>query len=122
MKAGINLLLWTGEAHESDIGTIEQIAKWGYDGVEFPMFALDKSPWPLLGKVCGDLGLGRTAVAVLPEGANLIGDDAAGRLAAVDFLKGCVDQCHAAGMDALVGPLYSPVGRRVSPMAGTMGR
>ncbi|MBX7256104.1 MAG: sugar phosphate isomerase/epimerase [Candidatus Hydrogenedentes bacterium] len=113
MKTGMNLLLWTGAADKTHIPLIEKIASWGFDGVEFPMFAPDKSPWADLAFVLDGYALGRTAVTVLPEGTNLIGDDASERKAAVDFLKTCIDACSELGAESLGGPLYSPVGRLV---------
>ena len=110
MKAGMNLLLWTGAATEEHIGLIKDIKGWGYDGVEFPMFDHDASPWATLSAACDDQGLGRTAVGCLPEGANLINEDAGQRQAGVDFLKGCVDCCATLGAETLAGPIYSPVG------------
>jgi D-psicose/D-tagatose/L-ribulose 3-epimerase len=113
MKLGMNLLLWTASAGEEHMKLLEDIKSWGFDGVEFPMFAHDASPWKDLGAACDNLGLERTCVVVLPEGANLIGDDAGERQQAVDFLKGCVDTCDTLGATAIGGPLYSPVGRLV---------
>lgn len=113
MKTGMNLLLWTGAADQSHIPVIESIAAWGFDGVEFPMFAPDRSPWAELAFVLDGHGLGRTAVTVLPEGANLIGENPSERSAAVDFLKTCIDACSELGAEILGGPLYSPVGKLV---------
>ncbi len=113
MKIGMNLLLWTGAASEEHLPLIERIHSWGFDGVELPMFAPDSSPWKALSRVLDDLGMGRTIVSVLPKGANLIGDDAGERAAAVDFLKKCIDSSAELGAEMIGGPLYSPVGRLV---------
>lgn len=113
MKIGMNLLLWTGGAGEEHIPLLKNIASWGFDGVELPMFAHDGSPWKKLATVLDDLGQGRTVVSVLPQGANLIGEEAGERKAAVEFLKKCVDSCKTLGADALAGPICSPVGRLV---------
>lgn len=110
MKVGINLLLWTAAAGEEHFAIVKQIESWGYDGVEFPMFSPDCSPWSAFGTELDDLGLGRTAVGVLPEGANLISDDAGERSAAIDHLKACIDSCVELGAEVLCGPLYAPVG------------
>lgn len=113
MKVGMNLLLWTAAADKQHVPLLKSIKQWGFDGVELPMFSLDGSPWRDLSSVLDDLGLGRTVVAVLPPGANLIGEGPAERGAAVDFLKGCVDKSAELGAETVAGPLYSPVGRLV---------
>lgn len=113
MNIGMNLLLWTAVPGEEHVPLLEDIKNWGADGVELPMFSLDGSPWPKLAKAMDALDLGRTAVAVLPEGANLIGDAPEERKAAVDFLSGCVEIAASIGADVLCGPYYSPVGRLV---------
>jgi D-psicose/D-tagatose/L-ribulose 3-epimerase len=109
----MNLLLWTAAANESHVPLLKNIKRWGFDGVELPMFALEGSPWKDLSKALDDIGLGRTVVAVLPADTNLIGENAAERQAAVDFLKGCVDKSVELGAGVVAGPLYSPVGRLV---------
>ena len=113
MKLGMNLLLWTAAADEEHLPLIEQIKGWGFDGVEFPMFTPDSSPWKRIASKLADLGLACTAVSVMPEGANLIGDEESERRAAVDHLKACVDSCVELGAETLCGPIYSPVGRLV---------
>jgi D-psicose/D-tagatose/L-ribulose 3-epimerase len=109
----MNLLLWTGSASREHVPLLEKIKLWGFDGVEFPMFAADGSRWSELAQACNDSGLGRTAVSVLPRDTNLIGDNAAERRGALEHLKRCVDACVELGADALCGPIYSPVGRLV---------
>jgi D-psicose/D-tagatose/L-ribulose 3-epimerase len=110
MKLGINVLLWTGTATEEHLGLLDDIKGWGYDGVEFPMFAPDCSPWETLAAKLDDLGLGRTAVTVVPETANPISTDAEVRRAGLDHLRACVDSCAVLGADVLCGPMYSPCG------------
>lgn len=109
----MNLLLWTAAANESHVPLLKDVKSWGFDGVELPMFALDGSPWKDLSTALDDIGLGRTVVAVLPGDTNLIGENAAERQAALDFLKGCVDKSVELGAETVAGPIYSPVGRLV---------
>jgi D-psicose/D-tagatose/L-ribulose 3-epimerase len=113
MKVGMNLLLWTAATTDEHLPLLRDIKSWGFDGVELPMFNLAGSDWLALSGTLNDLGLGRTVVTVLPEGANLIGESAAERQAAIDHLKGCVDACVTLGAETICGPLYSPVGRLV---------
>lgn len=113
MKLGINVLLWTAAATEEHLALLQDIKGWGYDGVEFPMFAPDCSPWEALAAKLDDLGLGRTAVTIVSDEANPIGDSPAIRQAGLDHLKACIDSCVALGADLLIGPLYSPCGALV---------
>ncbi len=110
MKVGMNLLLWTGAADESHFDLVKDISKWGFDGVEFPIFAPDCSPWKDYAALLGDLGMGCTAVSVLPEDTSLVSEDAAVRQAAQDHLRGALDSCVALGAEAMVGPIFHPVG------------
>lgn len=113
MKTGLNVLLWTAAATEEHLPLLDRIKDWGYDGVEFPMFAADCSPWATLAAKLDDVGLGRTAVTIVPETGNPISDDPAVRRAGVDHLKACLDACATLGAETLVGPMYSPCGRLV---------
>ncbi len=113
MKIGMNLLLWTGAAGEAEIPLFRKIKKWGFDGVELPMFSPDGSPWAKLAQALDKLKLDRSVVTVLPQGANLISGNDGERQAAADHLRACVDSCVALGANLLAGPICSPVGRLV---------
>jgi D-psicose/D-tagatose/L-ribulose 3-epimerase len=110
MKVGMNLLLWTAAATEQHFDLLAQVRDWGYDSVEFPMFAADCSPWQPLGRRLDSLGLARTAVTVVPPEANPISADPEVREAGIRHLKACVDACTAVGAAVLCGPMYSPCG------------
>ncbi len=110
MKIGMNLLLWTAAADASHLPLIADIRKWGFDGIELPMFSPDCSPWDTIRKHLGDLGMTCTAVCVLPADASLISDDAAARKRGVDHLKASIDSCVKVGAEAMGGPIYHPVG------------
>lgn len=111
MKYGLNMLLWTTDVNESHFGLLEQIKKWGYDGVELPIFELDSAKFKKVGDQLNSLGLGRTAVTVSTPEANPISDSAAVRQAAVDRLKQVIDMCLVAGVDKLCGPIHSALGQ-----------
>lgn len=113
MNAGMNLLLWTAAAQEEHLPLVESLKQWGFDGVEFPMFTPDCSPWPVFSNALNDLGLGRTAVTVMPEGQSLCAEDAKARAAGVDHLRQCVDACALLGATVLAGPMHAPVGHLV---------
>jgi D-psicose/D-tagatose/L-ribulose 3-epimerase len=59
MKFGLNMLLWTSDVTEEHYPLLEQIKSWGYDGVELPVFELEKSKFTKLGKKLDSIGLGR---------------------------------------------------------------
>jgi D-psicose/D-tagatose/L-ribulose 3-epimerase len=111
MKASMNLLLWTAAAGDEHVPLVKQLHEWGFDGVEFPMFAADCSPWSTYAKVLKDLGMGASAVAVLPQDTSLIGEVRSERQGALDFLKRCIDSCVQLEAHTLCGPIYHPVGK-----------
>jgi D-psicose/D-tagatose/L-ribulose 3-epimerase len=112
MKIGINLLLWTGHVTEEHIPHMKAIKDTGFDGVEIPIFdPSDVRHYAKLGAVLDDLGLKRTAVALIPDGDHSpISADATHRQAAVDHLRRVIDCCSALGGEMLVGPYYQPLG------------
>ena len=57
MKVGMNLLLWTAAADDSHFSLVEDLSKWGFDGVEFPMFDPDCSPWARYKEHLDNLGM-----------------------------------------------------------------
>lgn len=113
MKIGFNLLLWTGFVDDSLLPTIEKIKAAGYDGVELPIFggAGDVDHYAALGRKLDALGLGRTAVTVMPdEQHSCVSPDPASRAGAVKHLKWVVDCCEASGAEILMGPFHQPLG------------
>ena len=110
MKYGLNLLLWTAEVTPEHAPLLADIKRWGYDGAELPIFTGDEASGKVLGRMCDDAGLARTAVTVCTPEANPISPDTAVRRAAVDHLKSVLDCCAAAGVETVCGPVHSALG------------
>jgi D-psicose/D-tagatose/L-ribulose 3-epimerase len=110
MKYGLNMLLWTSDVTEEHYPLLEQIKSWGYDGVELPVFDMDKSKFAKLGKKLDAIGLGRTAVTVCTDDDNPISPSAKIRKAALSRLKKAIDMCAACGATHLCGPIHSALG------------
>ena len=112
MKIGMNLLLWTGHVTAEHIPVLEALKATGFDGVEVPVFdPSDVAHYKWLGGVLDDLGLERTAVALIPDEAHSpISPDAAARQSGVDHLTRVIECCEALGSQALVGPWFQPLG------------
>ena len=110
MKFGMNMLLWTSDVTEEHFGILENLKKWGYDGVELPVFDLDPAKFSRLGKTLDAIGLERTAVTVCSDADNPISADPAIRAVGVDRLKKAIDTVAAAGATLLCGPLHSALG------------
>ena len=111
MKFGLNLLLWTTEVTEAHYPLLEQIKKWGYDGVEIPVFDLTVSKYQALSQRLKNLGLESTAVSISTGEANPISPDAANRKGAVARLKEVLDCCKALGASKVCGPMHSALGQ-----------
>jgi len=111
MKYGLNLLLWTPEVTEEHAPLLADVKRWGYDGAELPIFSGDEASGALMGRLCDDAGLARTAVSVCTAETNPISPDSAVRAAAIDHLKSVLDCCAAARVETLCGPLHSALGQ-----------
>lgn len=110
MKYGMNMLLWTSDVTEEHYGILEKLKKWGFDGVELPVFDLDLAKSARLGKKLDEIGLERTAVTVCSDGDNPISPDASIRAAALTRLKQAIDVVAASGATLLCGPIHSALG------------
>ena len=110
MKYGMNMLLWATDLDESHDPLLEQIAGYGYDGVELPIFDIDAAKFERLAGKLDELGLERTAVTVSTEDDNPISPDPDVRAAAVAHLNQAVDMCRIVGSPLLCGPLHSALG------------
>jgi len=113
MKVGINLLLWTGNPSEEHLPLFNQIAKWGFDGVEVPIHHYNEKVYMAMRSRLNELKLGATATTVMPMEANPISDDPKVRAAGIEHLKNALKMCAVLGAEVLAGPMYSPVGKIV---------
>ena len=112
MKIGMNLLLWTGHVGEEHAPVLRALKDTGFDGVEVPVFDVsDPGHYRRLAGVLDDIGLARTAVAIIPDAAHSpISPDAAHRQAAVDHLRRAIDCATALGSEMVAGPWFQPLG------------
>jgi D-psicose/D-tagatose/L-ribulose 3-epimerase len=112
MKIGMNMLLWTGHVTQVHVPILNAIKSTGFDGVEIPVFdPSDVKHFATIGAILDDIGLQRTAVALIPDDAHSpISPDAASRQQAVDHLSRVIACCAELGAEALVGPWYQPLG------------
>ena len=110
MKYGMNLLLWGGASDESTFPLLEDCKRWGFDGIEQPMFDRNVSNYEKLGKKLKELELESTAVTICNAPENPISPDPAIRKAAVAHLKSAVDCSAAMGATHLCGPFHSAIG------------
>lgn len=104
MKYGINLYLWSDEMHDGVMPVLERLKRIGYDGVEVPIFDLDREKWKLWAKRLDDLGLERTANTVIAPEHNPLSADRAVREAAYQHMTAVVDCCATVGSSILCGP------------------
>ena len=110
MKYGMNMLLCTSDVTDEHYGLLENLMKWGFDGVELPVFDLDTAKFSKLGRKLDEIGLERTAVTVCSDADNPISPDAAIRAAALTRLKKAIDAVAAVGGTHLCGPIHSALG------------
>jgi len=110
MRLGFNLLLFTTHVTQADRPLLERLKAVGYDGVEIPLLSGTPAGCAAVGTVLAEIGLGATAVTVMPQGKSCVAPDSAGRAAALDHLKWAIDCAHASGADTLVGPFHQPLG------------
>jgi D-psicose/D-tagatose/L-ribulose 3-epimerase len=104
MKYGINLYLWADDMQDGLMPVLQKLKRIGYDGVEVPIFDLDREKWKLWAKRLDDLGLERTANTVIAPEHNPVSADRAIREAAYQHMQAVVDCCATVGSSILCGP------------------
>lgn len=112
MKIGINLLLWTGHVTREHLPVLQAIKAIGFDGVEIPLFDVsDTAHYRWLAGVLDDLGLERTAVALIPDEAhNPLSDDPACARRAINHLVRVTECAALLGAQVIAGPWFQPLG------------
>jgi D-psicose/D-tagatose/L-ribulose 3-epimerase len=111
VKIGFCMLLWTTHVTEKHRPILEALKATGYDGVEIPVFEGTPDHYARMGRMLDEIGLGRTAITVIPTpDKNPLSKDATARKAAVDYLKYCADCTAALGASCIGGPIAQPLG------------
>jgi D-psicose/D-tagatose/L-ribulose 3-epimerase len=113
VKIGMNLLLWTGHVTDAHRSVLQALKDTGFDGVEVPLFDVsDAAHYRNLGALLDDIGLERTAVAIIPDEAHSpVSPQPAHRQGAVDHLRRVIDCGAALGAQVLAGPWFQPLGQ-----------
>lgn len=110
MKFAANTFIWSDHFTRSHLSLLHRLKEAGFDGVELPLFEPSHLRDPELRRGIEASGLGCTFCSVLPEGLNMLTDDAPVREKTRDHLKQCIQVAGEMGADVLAGPLYAPVG------------
>lgn len=112
MKVGINLLLWTSHpSARQHRAILEQIKKWGYDGVELPISNLANDEGPALADLLDGLGLERTTILSFSAGmADPSSSDLALRKSALERLQRGIDLTAEMGSSLMAGPVFQGLG------------
>lgn len=109
MKFGANLMLWTGAMTRQALPLIDKVAKFGFDGVELPIFNAKLVDVAGTRRALADNGLGATVSTALARG-SFISSSARDRQAAMDYSIAVLEVSKAVGAELVCGPFYSPVG------------
>ena len=104
MKYGLNLMLWADDMHDGLVPVLELVKELGYDGVEVPVFDLDRSKWGTWARRLDDLGLERTANHVIAPEYNPVSADPIVRRRAFEHMQAVIDCCAIVGATVLAGP------------------
>ena len=105
------MLLWTTSVGPEHRALLEDIKATGYDGIEVPVFDGTPDDYASLGKMLDEIGLGRTAISVIPGlDQHPLSEDAADRARGIEHLKWLVDCAAAMGAEGIGGPLHQTLG------------
>lgn len=110
VKFGMNLQLWTGSVGEKHFKLFENIKKWGFDGVEIPVFVLEPRLIPKIRGCLNDLRLKLTTGTICLQENNPISTDPKIRGKAIDVLRKNIDDSIALRSEVLAGPFHSALG------------
>jgi len=111
MKIGFNMLLWTTHVTEDHVPILKALKATGYDGVEIPVFEGEPEHFRKIAGILEDLGLERTAVAIIPgDAGDPLSPDASRRKGAADHMRWVLDCVEAVGATTVCGPMHQPLG------------
>jgi len=112
VRAGINLLLWTGQVGEESRPVLEMLAGLGYDLVEIPVMAGAPEGYARIGGWLDELGLARTSsMAFTDPVIDPSSPDPERRRAALERLRWQIDCAAALGATKIIGPMFQVLGQ-----------
>lgn len=111
MRLGINLLCLTDRVGPEHAGALARLRAIGWDGVEVPILSGTPDDYARLGRRLDELGLDRTATAIVPSpDADPTHADPAVRARGIAHLDWALDCALALGARSLGGPIHAPLG------------
>ena len=110
MKFGANTLIWSGKYDQQVRDLLPSLKEHGFDGFEFPLFALENFDASQVRKDAEAAGLECTIASALTPGLSLITDDPAERAKTIRHMETMIRLAADSGAKILCGPMYSPVG------------
>lgn len=110
MKFGVNTLIWGATFGPADFHLLPGIQDAGFDGIEVPILDPASFEASAIGRELDRIGLGCTAITIMPGGMSLASSDAAVRQRARDHVAACISAARDVGSRMLSGPMYTPVG------------
>jgi D-psicose/D-tagatose/L-ribulose 3-epimerase len=108
-RFAVNLWLWYPDASHNNYSALYKAQDAGFDGVEIPTFD-GKLDVPVLRD---HLSTTRLTPIIIGGGSaytDISAEDNTVRANGLEYIKRCVDACHALGGTLVCGPLYGSVG------------
>ena len=109
---GINTFLWASPFRTQHLGLLEKGRKLGFDLVEIPIEGEQDLDYAQAAEAYKRHGLRCSLCAVMGPNRDPAHEDEDIQKGGIAYLKHCVDAAVTLGAVALVGPLYSAVGRQ----------
>ena len=108
---GINTFLWASPFRTENLPLLEKGKALGFDLVEIPIEGEQDIDYAKASEAYKRTGLKCSLCAVMGPGRDPSHEDEAIQKGGVAYLTHCIDAAARLGATALVGPLYSAVGR-----------
>lgn len=112
LPIGVNTFVWHSPVDDEALRrTLDQIAAWGYEGIEIAAENLGDWDPERTGSQLADLGLRSVLGAVFGPGRELAAASPEVIAGTQDYVRGCVDVAVRQGSPMVIGPMYTSVGR-----------
>jgi D-psicose/D-tagatose/L-ribulose 3-epimerase len=110
MKLSVNMFIWSASFGPADSHLLPRIRAAGFEGVELPLFHPEAFAAAELRRAVTAEGLTPIVCSIIPNGLNLVSDDANLRKKTQAHLRQVIERAAEVGARLVNGPLYAPVG------------
>lgn len=118
LRYAVHAYAWTNSWSNETLDIIDRARALGFDLVEVPLMEIEKVDPAAIKARAAEAGMGLCTSTACSEATDPTGEDGAVRVAALTYLKECIQATADMGGTVFTGVTYSAIGRKITGRPG----